>query len=178
VPKCKNINCKKQFEKIRSNQVVCSSSCAYHYTKQLKEKKEKKEWTARKKRISSELMTVQDHIKLTQAVFNKYIRTRDEGNPCISCDNPNMKKINASHYYNANNHWSLRFNEDNVHSSCEYCNTHLSGNLIEYRPRLIKKIGIKRFEVLEATAHSTMKYTREELIELREYYKNKTKELK
>ena len=106
-----------------------------------------------------------------RVIFNKFIRARDNGLPCISCGNPNMKKVNASHYYNANNHYAVRFNEDNVHSACEYCNTYLSGNLIPYREALIKKIGLERFEYLESIANDTMKYSIPELIELKVIYK-------
>jgi hypothetical protein len=88
-----------------------------------------------------------------------------------------MKKVNASHYYNANNHYSVRFNEDNVHSACEYCNTYLSGNLIPYREALIKKIGLERFEYLESIANDTVKYSIPELIEMKVIYKDKIKQL-
>lgn len=172
MPKCKI--CKEKFEALRPLQQVCGYKCGIEYTRKQKEKKWKKEKAEKKK----ELMTLQDWIKIAQAKFNEFIRLRDKGLPCISCDNPNMKKINASHYYNANNHYNVRFNEDNVHSSCEYCNTYLSGNLIEYRPRLIKKIGADRFYYLESIAKITRKFTIEEVKEINEIYKKKIKDLK
>lgn len=170
--KCKV--CKESFEPLRPLQMVCSPICGIEYTKKQKEKQWKKEKTQKKK----DLMTLSDWLKIAQATFNAYIRLRDDGLPCISCDNPNMKKVNASHYYNANNHYNVRFNEDNVHSSCEYCNTYLSGNLIEYRPRLIKKIGVARFYCLESIAKITRNFTIEEVKEINELYKKKIKDLK
>jgi hypothetical protein len=103
-------------------------------------------------------MTVQDYIKLAQQVFNKYINIRDKGLPCISCDKPITGRVNASHYFNANNHWNVRFNEFNVHSSCINCNQYLSGNLIEYRSRLINKIGIEQLTLLELEANKTRNF--------------------
>lgn len=82
-----------------------------------------------------------------QAMFNKWIRERDKGQQCISCDSYNTS--DASHYYSAGKHNNLRFNEDNVSSSCRRCNYYMSGNLIPYRERLIKKIGIERVEKLD-----------------------------
>lgn len=128
--------------------------------------------------MKEELMTVQDHVKLTQAVFNQYINLRDKRKPCISCFKPITGKVNASHYYNANNHWNVRFDEDNVHSSCITCNQFLSGNLIEYRKGLIQRIGLERLEELEHKANKTRNFSREELIQIREIYREKIKRIK
>ena len=122
-------------------------------------------------------MSLQDWIKIAQSNFNRYINKRDKGQPCISCKKPLTNGVNASHYFNANNHWNVRFNEDNVSSSCIHCNQHLHGNLIPYRGYLIEKIGQHRFEYLESIAHVTRKFTIEEVKEINELYKTKIKEL-
>jgi hypothetical protein len=54
----------------------------------------------------------------------------------------------------------------------------LSGNQLEYRKRLIPKIGLERVEWLENNAHITKKYSNEELIEIIGIFKQKIKELK
>jgi hypothetical protein len=134
-----------------------------------------KDWKKTKAKMKAELMTLQDYIKLAQITFNKYIRLRDKGNVCISCQKP-PKKENAGHFYNANNHYNVRFDENNVHLQCEHCNTFLSGNLINYRENLLKKIGEGEFQLLEAEAKKTRKFTKEELKEIIETYKKKIKE--
>jgi hypothetical protein len=53
----------------------------------------------------------------------------------------------------------------------------LSGNQIEYRKRLIKKIGVERVEWLENNGNIVKKWTKEELKLLITEYKQKTKEL-
>ena len=121
--------------------------------------------------MKSDLMTLQDWVKIAQVRFNNFIRERDKGNLCISCQKP-PKKENAGHFFNANNHWTVRFNEDNVHLQCESCNTYLSGNLIEYRVNLINKIGVKKFKELEQKARLTRKFTIEEVKEIEKKYKN------
>jgi len=88
-----------------------------------------KNWQKKKKKMQAELETVQDLVKAAQLVFNKYIRERDKEQPCISCKQK-PKKVNAGHFWNANNHWNVRFDEDNVHVQCERCNSYLSGNLL------------------------------------------------
>ena len=129
----------------------------------------------KKKKQKEDLLTLQDYLKLAQATFNKYINLRDKGKDCISCFKPIKGRINASHYYNANNHYSLRFDEDNVHSSCITCNQFLSGNLIQYRKGLIERIGEAKIKRLDELSNVTRKFTKEELKELIREYKEKIK---
>ena len=170
--KCKN--CQERFNPIRSSlEKFChKDECIKAMVCETKEKL----WKQTKKKMKEDLMTVQDYIKLAQQVFNKYIRLRDKGQNCISCNKPALKE-NAGHYFNANNHWNVRFNELNVHLQCEHCNTFLSGNLIEYQRNLIHKIGITDYYILEAEARKTRKFTIEELKEIINTYKKKIKHL-
>lgn len=85
-----------------------------------------------------------------QAVFNKYVRLRDINDGCISCDKDKywQGQWHASHYFSRGHSSALRFNLHNVHKSCSVCNSHLSGNIGEYTPRLIDKIGYDKLEEL------------------------------
>ena len=167
--KCKY--CKEKFEPISFLQKNCfEPNCVTDWINETKQK----QWTKKKAKLKAELMTVQDYIKIAQQVFNKFIRLRDSGKNCISCNKPALKE-NAGHFYNANNHWNVRFNEDNVHLQCEYCNTYLHGALIQYREGLINKISFEKLIVLELEANKTRKYTIEELKEIIKIYKAKVK---
>jgi hypothetical protein len=167
--KCKY--CKSVFLPITTLQKNCfEPDCVTEWINEVKAKN----WQKRKANLKRELLTVQDYVKLAQTVFNKYIRLRDAGNVCISCQKKPLKE-NAGHFYNANNHWNVRFNEMNVHLQCEHCNTFLSGNLIYYRENLINKIGNTEFLKLEAESSKTRKYTIEELKEIIKTYKLKIK---
>jgi len=135
-----------------------------------------KTWKKTKQKAKLDLMTLSDYLKLAQQVFNKFIRLRDKGNVCISCQKKPLKE-NAGHFFNANNHYNVRFDERNVNLQCEHCNTYLSGNLIEYQRNLIHKIGIESYNELEAEARKTRKFTIEELKEIITIYKKKIKEI-
>ena len=64
-----------------------------------------------------------------------------------------------------------------MHKQCnKNCNLSLSGNVGEYRPRLIAKIGLKRVEVLE-NDNAAKDWEREELEEIRKYYRGRIKEI-
>ena len=173
MPKCKN--CKDIFEPKQFNRKYCTKDeCNNLYFEFLKTE-QKRKWNKEKKVIKKGLKTVQELLKDAQVVFNKWIRQRDKDELCISCKKPVLKKANASHYYSSGGHKNVTFDPDNVHKSCEFCNTFLHGNLIPYRTNLIERIGLKRYEALESKANITKKFTRDELRELITEYKQKTK---
>ncbi|PCP71175.1 hypothetical protein CQA25_20360, partial [Morganella morganii] len=63
----------------------------------------------------------------------------------------------------------LRFNVFNVHSSCTRCNRQLSGNAVEYRIRLIQRIGIERVEAIESD-NSTRRFSNEYLRRVKQIF--------
>lgn len=169
--RCKN--CKEKFEPVRFNQKYCfNKMCVDAWIQEAKVK----DWKKTKAKMKAELMTLQDYIKLAQITFNKYIRLRDKGNVCISCQKPINGVKHASHYLSAGGHSAIRFHEDNVWVSCYKCNVMLSGNAVEYRKALINKIGIERVEWLENNGSKEKKWSKEELQELMNIYKMKCKE--
>ncbi len=127
--------------------------------KRIKEQKEaEKVGRKRRQEKRESLKSKSQWDKEAQSAFNRYIRIRDEGKPCVSCGNPLMGKsnyltgsaIDASHYRSRGAASHLKFNVFNVHSACTRCNRQLSGNAVEYRIRLIERIGLERVERLES----------------------------
>jgi len=169
--KCKN--CKEKFEPIKFLQKYClKDDCVRVWV----ESEKTKQWKKTKAKAKQDLMTLSDYLKLTQQVFNKYIRLRDKGQLCISCQKP-PKKQNAGHYFSSGGHSNVRFDEDNVHLQCEHCNTFLSGNLLNYQIEIEKRIGADKLIELQAKAHIVKKWSIDELKELIKEYKKKIKEL-
>jgi hypothetical protein len=171
MPKCKN--CKDKFEPIKFLQKYClKDDCVRVWV----ESEKAKQWKKTKAKAKQDLMTLSDYLKLTQQVFNKYIRLRDKNQLCISCQKP-PKKQNAGHYFSSGGHSNVRFDEDNVHLQCEHCNTFLSGNLLNYQIEIEKRIGADKLIELQAKAHIVKKWSIDELKELIKEYKKKIKEL-
>lgn len=71
----------------------------------------------------------------------------------------------------------LRFEPLNIHRQCLRCNRNLSGNAVEYRIRLVLRIGAERLAWLEGP-HPARKYTVEEIKAIKADYRAKTRELK
>lgn len=170
--------CGNKFIPLRPLQSVCDYKCAHERTRKREQKRVEVMKRHQRKADVEKLMTKGEWLKLAQTVFNLFIRTRDAGQKCISCDcDMSTRKGDASHFY-ATTYSSLRFEPDNVHLSCVHCNQHLSGNIHEYRPRLIKKIGAARVKWLDDHAHDKFEITIDEIKELIKEYRQKIKNLK
>ena len=122
------------------------------------------------------LKSKSDWLKETQIVYNLFIRIRDAGLNCISCDNPMYKKINCGHYRSVKAAPHLRFDERNTFAQCEHCNTHLSGNIVNYRPNMIKRVGIEQVEAVESD-NTPNHYSIDDIKDIKLFYKAKIKEL-
>ena len=95
--------------------VECKASEAMQILRKIKDI-EAKNQRKRLQAMKDDLMTIQQWVKKAQVIFNQYIRLRDDKRGCISCGvSLEGKKFDAGHFYNANNHWGLRFDESNVH---------------------------------------------------------------
>jgi hypothetical protein len=123
------------------------------------------------------LKTTRALLKEAQTAFNAFIRERDKSLPCISCGRFHTGAYDAGHYRSTGAAPSLRFDENNCHRQCVPCNQHKSGNIIEYRIGLIKKVGIKEVERIEGPLPE-VKWTREAAREIKALYVAKLKELR
>ena len=110
-----------------------------------------------------------------QKAINKYIKFRDWGKPCISCDRPHMfaDTRHASHFKSVGSSSFLRFNLWNINMSCHSCNWKKGGNIANYIPRLREKIGFDKVEYLLIAPKSRI-YSKEYLIRLKRVFAKKT----
>ena len=176
--KCKT--CGEKFSPWNSLQIACSATCALAEGKKRMEKREKQKL----KLMKEALKTRGDWIKEAQKAFNAYIRERDRDQACISCDKPaggdnhlTGSGWDAGHYRSTGSAPHMRFEEENCHKQCVKCNQHLSGNTVEYRKRLIDRIGLERVEAIEAD-QEPRKHTIPDLKEMIDHYKKMVRELK
>lgn len=165
--KCKV--CRIAFTPTKRLQRVCGYECALSLAQSERAKKEKREAVKERREKRERLKTRGDWLKEAQAAFNAYVRHRDADLPCISCGRIHDGQWHAGHYLSTAARPNLRFEEDNVHRQCQPCNTHLSGNLINYRVGLIAKIGLERVEALERD-HEPRKFTVDDLKEIKARY--------
>ncbi|CAH0236207.1 hypothetical protein SRABI130_02872 [Pseudomonas sp. Bi130] len=179
--KCKNPGCGVSFKPSFSTaQKVCSWGCglAIKEVNQEKARKslaqiERKEIKARKEKLKSRA----DHLRETQVVFNEWIRLRDAALPCVSCGRHHECQYHAGHYRTVGANPELRFEPLNVWKQCAPCNNHKSGDIVNYRIELVKRIGADKVDWLEGP-HEPKRYTIEELKTIKAEYRAKTREFK
>ena len=131
------------------------------------------ERSKKKKQKTKGVIRISDLKKKAQRVFNKWVRERDKGQPCLACGK-HSDKMDASHYASQGSSGYLRYHPENVSNTCYSCNRFKHGNLISYREGLVKKIGEDRVKWIENNRHKTYKYTREQLNKIIECCKHNT----
>jgi hypothetical protein len=177
--RCKN--CKEKFTPIRSTlekycrAIDCKTAEALENLAKLKKAQEKKAKANLKER-KDELKTLPQLKNDLQKLVNEYVRLRDRGLNCISCGMSLAgRKVNASHYLAVGNYPAVRYDLRNINNSCIECNKFKGGNIVEYRIKLIEKIGLAEVEDLEAIRNTPRRYTKPEILELIAEFKIKIK---
>ena len=168
---------KELFVPIKFGQPTCFKH-AGEYLRDQRAKKLKVKQREQRKVMKAAIKTYSDWQKELQVLVNRYVNLRDKGTKCISCDTPDIGlKRDASHFWSQGGNPSVRFDLDNIFSSCVYCNRDKHGNLLEYRPRLIKRIGRKRFDALEQRKNTPLKLSIPQIELLKRQFKEKIKTL-
>lgn len=178
--KCKNPGCGASFPPQRLGQVVCSPKCglAIKDVNQAKARKSLAEIERKAIRMAKERIKPRaQHMKEAQQVFNTWVRLRDAALPCVSCGRFHEGQWHAGHYRTVGASPELRFEPLNVWRQCAPCNNHKSGDIVNYRIELVRRIGWERVEWLEGP-HQPQRYTIEGLKGLKANYRAKIKELK
>lgn len=188
--RCKNPNCREWFNPPYQNHTWCSPECGTilalakrekDQQKAIQEAERQRTNAARQEKQSLKVrkLAVQplSHFhKQAQSAFNEFIRHRDIADPCISCGRFHGGQWHAGHFRTVKASPETRYDEDGCHKQCMPCNHHLSGNIPNYKPNLIAKIGQEAFDRLMGP-HELKKWTREQLQELAANYRQKTREL-
>lgn len=126
--------------------------------------------TARKKGGS-----LQASVRKADKAFSRYVRLRDSMKGgvcrCIACGRVKpVEKMDCGHYF-SRRHMATRYDEDNCHAECSYCNRFNAEHLDGYRANLIRKIGEQRFALLELRHVKKVAWSRFELEAMAAHYK-------
>ena len=177
---CSNAACSIKFVPQRLGQAVCGPACALA-TKDVNQQKarkslaqvERREIKVRKEKLKSRA----DHMREVQAAFNEWVRLRDADLPCVSCGRHHEGQYHSGHYRTVGGNPELRFEPLNAWKQCAPCNNHKSGDIVNYRIELVKRIGVEKVDWLEGP-HEPKRYTVEDLKAIKADYRAKARELK
>ncbi|WP_457296835.1 recombination protein NinG [Pseudomonas chlororaphis] len=178
--KCRAPECGASFVPQRLGQAVCSPACAIVDAPRNQERARKslaevgrKEVRAAKERVK----TRGEHAREAQQVFNEWVRLRDAALPCVSCGRHHQGQYHAGHYRTVGANPELRFEPLNVWKQCAPCNNHKSGDIVNYRIELVRRIGAEKVDWLEGP-HEPQRHTIEQLQAIKAKYRAMTRELK
>ena len=155
----------------------CSMSCVVQHGKKaataVSDKRKRQTLT----KLKESVKTASEWRVEAQTAFNAYVRYRDKDLPCISCDAIGEHDglggyWDAGHYRSRGAAKHLSFNLWNCAKQCSRCNRYLSGNVVEYRKRLIMRIGSERVDKLENN-NDTVKHDITYLRRIKQIFKNK-----
>lgn len=172
--------CPERFMPRNSMQVVCSPLCGSTLARRTRERKEAKLAREDRQKIREQrerIKTRSDYLKEAQVAFNAWIRERDRDLPCISCGRHHQGQYHCGHYRTVAGSPALRYEPLNAWKQCAPCNNHKSGDIVNYRIELVRRIGREAVEWLEGP-HEPKRYTVEDLKEITKEYRAKVRELK
>ena len=171
--------CKTKFQPVRPIQPCCGYECSVTYgiavaSKNAARKARNEAKAHREAKVKAK--TKAQWTREAQAAVNKVRRLEDQskGYPCISCGRHHKGQYHAGHYRSTKAAPELRFEPRNIHLQCQPCNTHLSGNIIEYRKGLIARYGVEEVEWLEGP-HDPKHYTIDDLKAIKKEYTDRLK---
>jgi hypothetical protein len=144
--KCKV--CLKLFEPKKFAQNVCSVTCSIIHAKNLKLKKEAKEWKVEKAVLKEKLKTLAEYKNELQVEINKLVRLIDKCSVCHSTLKPLNIKFDAGHVFSVGSNPTIRFNLFNIYSQSVYANQYLSGDQINFIEGIEILYGIKHKELV------------------------------
>lgn len=177
-------HCQTEFTKQRMGQRVCSPTCARRVVaaQKAQAKERAKLDRAMDKAKREGMKTIPQLIAEADKAFQEFIRWRDRlaGHTCISSGRVldwSGNQVDAGHYRSKGAASHLRYNEDNCHAQTKYENQHKAGNAVDYRIRLIERIGLERVIALECD-NEPVKWTKEGLRQIAVVYRAKTRDLK
>jgi hypothetical protein len=176
MPKCKI--CKSKFTPTRALQPTCNEyECKLAYAVEHANKAIERKKKAEKKVLKEKLKTLTQYESEAKKKFQRFIRKRDENLPCISCGTFQTDLWDGGHFKKAELYSGVIFDEMNCHRQCRKCNRFLGGNELNYREGLVKRYGIDYVLEIEERALRLKKhkYSREDLIALKNLYKEKIK---
>lgn len=146
--KCKI--CKTPFAPRSAWANACGEDCSKEVARLIRETKERKEAREDRARTKAKLIELKPakwHRAKCKKAVHAYVRARDEGKECASCDTILLKlgrvggDYDAGHFRAVGVAKNLEFDLRNIWGQCKYCNDRLRGNYQEYERRLRIKQG-------------------------------------
>ena len=118
--------------------------------------------------------------KKANSAFSRYIRNKYSTNgyaTCYTCGlSKPWKELQAGHGISGRNN-SVLYLEDVVRVQCVGCNIWGRGKLSIFTPKLIRELGVNRYQELAEEAEKLVSFTVQDYLDIEQKYKNKLSKL-
>jgi|SRR3569623_153224 len=179
--------CHEKFQRSRSIQPTCEKfDCKVAYANQVASKSAQKRMKEQRKADAAKKIAMKPRkwwLAKAKDALHAYIRARDEGKSCISCETVLIKlgrvggDYDAGHFRSVGSAKHLEFVENNIHGQCKHCNDRLGGNHAEYEKGLVRRYGQEFVDAIKSD-NEPRHLTIEDFKSIEATYKQKLKELK
>ena len=122
-------------------------------------------------------------VRKLDKTFSLYIRLRDSAPwghrffRCISCGQVKpFDQMDCGHFI-SRTHMATRFDTQNAHGECRYCNRFSADHLLAYQRNLEAKIGKQAVEMLMVRGRQTKKWSAFELELLIKHFEDEIKKM-
>lgn len=178
--------CRVKFEPRTPLQTTCGIACAAEHGKRVtaaQKAKQQRQERAQDK-VKKESMQPAKYWKAkAKKAMHLYVRLRDEGKPCASCDTILIRlgraggDYDAGHFRSVGSAKHLEFDERNIFGQCKHCNDFMKGNQLEYERRLRLLKGDAYVDDLKAD-QAPRHYKVADFQAIESHYKTAVKQLK
>lgn len=112
--------------------------------------------------------------------MSKYIRMKHSDEfgfcSCVTCGlTKHFSQMQAGHFIARAQGNACYFEEPNINCQCYRCNVNLGGNGAEYYPYMVKTYGQDEIDRLRALSNTTLKFTKNDLLNMEKELKEKVK---
>ena len=162
------IICNKEHQNSLSK--TCWYTCERKHTSNLKKAQEAKIKVKKEKAKTKKAFSRSKLILEADRVASLFIRERDRGNPCITCNSAWQENHQNGHFL-SRRHLNTRWMEKNMNGQCPKCNLWWSGEQYKHALAIDKLYWPGTADWLARLAQDTSKTTNEEiLMHIRYYY--------
>ena len=134
--------------------------------------------TSKKRKKSPSLSDLE---KTLDKVFSQYVRQKDcdAGGTveCVTCNQLFYWKETDCGHFIKRQYRSVRWDERNVGVQCTRCNHYMGGRQDDFSRYIIKTYGYSAYDELMRLKYQTMKFSRLEILEKIDEYKEKLERL-
>lgn len=156
----KCLSCREWFKPDQEGVTTCSIPCAIEYGKVTAPKEAKKAQNRAKRKLRNEHKpSLKEDVQKIANRIGKLQNMLKGKNECVTCGRFSSKQMDGGHYLPTSTYSPIRYYTLQIRPQCVTCNRYNGGMPKEYRPYLIKELGLEKVLWLESHKGQIRQYS-------------------